>query len=444
MSIQNFEVIKKLGEGAFSCVFKVNRKSDGLSYALKKVKMGNLSTKEKENALNEIRIMASFNHPNIIGYKEAFFDESSSTLCIVMELAEGGDLLKKITEHNSQRSNFSELEIWCTLVQIANGLKVLHNANIIHRDLKCANIFVSKDNIIKLGDLNVSKVNKRGLAYTQTGTPYYASPEVWRDKPYTFSSDIWSFGCVIYEMAALNPPFIASDMQGLYKKIIKGEYPSIPSGYSDSLSRVIRQLLQINPVKRPNCDQILEIPSVQRYININPTSEQEISSLLQTIKFDPLMRNLRTKLPTPTYDSNREINPNLKQSPKSSDPEKSAKQYLRNYSLNSRESPKIAISRKASLEVLERNKNQNLIKINKVPDILKKYQFDKPPIISPEKYNKNFEGIVKKVSESRAKPMNKIGIMILDTPKQPSKALPLLQSPSAQVLQNYKDLSNFS
>ena len=178
MSLENFDTLRKLGEGAFSNVFKVIRKSDNQTYALKKVKLGNLSIKEKENALNEIRIMASFTHPNIIAYKEAFLDESSNTLCIVMELAEGGDLMKKIINHKKNRTNFSELEIWCTLVQITNGLNVLHNAKIIHRDLKCANIFVSKEGVIKLGDLNVSKVNKKGLAYTQTGTPYYASPEV--------------------------------------------------------------------------------------------------------------------------------------------------------------------------------------------------------------------------------------------------------------------------
>ena len=94
MSLNNFEIIRKLGEGAFSCVYKVHRKSDGQTYALKKVKLGNLNMKEKENALNEIRIMASFSHPNIIAYKESFIDESSNTLCIVMELAEGGDLMK--------------------------------------------------------------------------------------------------------------------------------------------------------------------------------------------------------------------------------------------------------------------------------------------------------------------------------------------------------------
>lgn len=90
--------------------------------------------------------------------------------------------------------------------------------NIIHRDLKSANIFIS-NGVYKLGDLNVSKLLKQSLAYTQTGTPYYASPEVWNDKPYELKSDIWSLGCIIYEFCALKPPFTATSMEGLFKKV---------------------------------------------------------------------------------------------------------------------------------------------------------------------------------------------------------------------------------
>lgn len=89
---------------------------------------------------------------------------------------------------------------------------VLHDMKIFHRDLKSANIFLNKDGSVKVGDFNVSKISKKGLLYTQTGTPYYASPEVWKDLPYDYKADIWSFGCVIYEMCTLKPPFRADDM----------------------------------------------------------------------------------------------------------------------------------------------------------------------------------------------------------------------------------------
>ena len=99
------------------------------------------------------------------------------------------------------------MEIWKILLSSLRGLATLHNLKILHRDIKCANIFIMKDGNYKLGDLNVSKVAKKGLVYTQTGTPYYASPEVWRDEAYDIKSDIWSLGCIIYEICALKVIF---------------------------------------------------------------------------------------------------------------------------------------------------------------------------------------------------------------------------------------------
>ena len=136
---------------------------------------------------------------------------------------------------------------------MVKGLKALHARKILHRDLKSANVFLYKDGTVKLGDLNVSKVAKKGLLYTQTGTPYYASPEVWKDQPYDWRSDIWSLGCVLYEMAALKPPFRADGMQGLYRKVLKGVYPKIPSHYSSDLNALISGMLKTSPSMRPSC-----------------------------------------------------------------------------------------------------------------------------------------------------------------------------------------------
>jgi NIMA (never in mitosis gene a)-related kinase len=125
---------------------------------------------------------------------------------------------------------------------------------IFHRDLKSANVFLNKDGTAKLGDLNVSKVAKKGLLYTQTGTPYYASPEVWKDQPYDNKSDMWSLGCVLYEMASLKTPFRATDMKGLYEKVLKGQYPKLPTGYSNDLANIIKVLLHVSPKLRPSCE----------------------------------------------------------------------------------------------------------------------------------------------------------------------------------------------
>jgi NIMA (never in mitosis gene a)-related kinase 1/4/5 len=119
--------------------------------------------------------------------------------------------------------------------------------------MKSANIFLFKNGQVKLGDMNVSKVAKRGMLYTQTGTPYYASPEVWKEKPYNSKSDVWSLGCVLFEMCALKPPFRSEDMEGLYRKVTKGKVPGIPSCFSKQLYSLITQMLIVNPDYRPSC-----------------------------------------------------------------------------------------------------------------------------------------------------------------------------------------------
>ena len=97
-------------------VSKVTRLHDGVEYALKKVKIMNLSEKEQENALNEVRILASVKHKNVISYKEAFVDQASSCLCIIMEYANNGDLFQRITEHQKDQTYFGEREIWKVLI----------------------------------------------------------------------------------------------------------------------------------------------------------------------------------------------------------------------------------------------------------------------------------------------------------------------------------------
>ena len=98
-----------------------------------------------------------------------------------MEFADDGDAYQKITECHEKKVYMKEKQVWKILIQVTKGLKALHDLNILHRDMKSANVFLYLDGTAKLGDLNVSKVAKDKLLYTQTGTPYYASPEVWKD-----------------------------------------------------------------------------------------------------------------------------------------------------------------------------------------------------------------------------------------------------------------------
>ena len=302
MSLGQFEVLTVVGEGAYSQVFRVRRRKDMKTYALKKVKIQPLNEKERQNALNEVRLLASINHPNIISYKEAFLDEDKC-LCLVMEYADGGDLYQRILEYQQKGRYMSESFIWSVAAQLCQALSHLHSLNILHRDIKSANVFMSSDGAVKLGDLNVSKVAKDGLLRTQTGTPYYASPEVWRDMPYDGRSDVWSLGCVLYEAAALKPPFRAEDMQGLYRKVVKGEYPRIPRGFSNDLAAFLDLMLQVDPARRPTSTQLLQNSFLCRRAGKHEdlSRDKGVSSLLNTILFPKSIRNVSERLPAANY-----------------------------------------------------------------------------------------------------------------------------------------------
>ena len=178
-----------------------------------------------------------------------------------MEYCDGGDLLQKIFDYKRKGKYFQESYIWEIFTQVLVGLEKLHDLGILHRDIKVqhftiqsANVFLTRNGIAKLGDMNVSKVvRKEAMCETQTGTPYYASPEVWRDEAYDAKSDVWSLGCVLYEFINLKPPFRARDMEGLYRKVTRGYYSRINKGYTEQLSKVLRCLIKVNPNDRLSC-----------------------------------------------------------------------------------------------------------------------------------------------------------------------------------------------
>ena len=313
MSLNDFELGKILGKGAFASVILVTRKADRKIYAMKRINIAKMDQSEREGALNEIRILASLSHPNIIGYKEAFFDEMSKTLNIVMEYADDGDIDKKIKDNLKKRNLFTEETIWSWIIQILEGLKYLHDNKIMHRDLKCANLFLMKNGLLKLGDLNVSKIAKLGIAQTQTGTPYYISPEIWNEQPYDYKCDIWSVGCIIYEMASLHVPFRGVSMQNLYKNVLRGIYQQIPGRYSDDLKQIIKSILVVNPKHRPSSKELLENSIIKKKMEeLGMTSNEglckkksgEKAKLMKTIKIPVNMSQINRELPQKKYEKN--------------------------------------------------------------------------------------------------------------------------------------------
>ncbi|CAI2363343.1 unnamed protein product [Moneuplotes crassus] len=304
---KRFKIIKRLGSGAFSDVYKVKKiaGADMSSefYALKKVKLDELGETEKQNALNEVRILASLEHDNIIAYKDAFIDHKENVLYIVMEFAEKGDLQSIITK-NKKSTILTEDRIWSYTIQMVRGLYALHQQGIGHRDLKPANVFITQDGVLKLGDMNVSKIAQCGLMKTQTGTPYYCAPEIWKGQQYDFKSDIWSLGCVVYEMAMKKPPFTALNIQELSHKACKGIFPALTSAFSTTLRDLVKNMLKVMPTQRLSSSDIMEMEELETKLtntckNLDPESKNH--GLLGTIKMPKKLQDLAGRLPRPKY-----------------------------------------------------------------------------------------------------------------------------------------------
>lgn len=156
---------------------------------------------------------------------------------IIMEYCSGGDLGTLLKKSKKSREFISEEVIWKIFSQVVSALVECHNrkgGKILHRDIKPANIFIDADNNIKLGDFGLSRLmgEESEFAQTHVGTPYYMSPEQIQEAQYNEKSDIWSAGCLLYEMGALHPPFEATNHLSLATKIQHGRFERLPLRYS--------------------------------------------------------------------------------------------------------------------------------------------------------------------------------------------------------------------
>ncbi len=258
---ETYKSIKILGEGASGQAMLVRSNFPNRNYyVMKTILIENFDKDKKKKTLEEVKIIQKLNHPNIIKFHEVFYAKQPyETLNIIQEYADGGDLYEKIQEMKEKNKNFSENQILDWFTEIALALNHMHSKHILHRDIKSQNIFLTKNNMIKLGDFGISKTLEYTLAKAMTiiGTPYYLSPEIIQNIPYSYKSDIWSLGVVLYEMCTLKMPFEASNLPVLSLKIQKGEYGKLDNKWSDDLKNLVYSMLQIDPEKRPNLRDIL-------------------------------------------------------------------------------------------------------------------------------------------------------------------------------------------
>ncbi|KAJ9525273.1 hypothetical protein QJQ45_020808 [Haematococcus lacustris] len=256
---------KVLGKGSFGSAVLVESKVDGKKYVIKEIDISRMPKAERESAEQEAKLLMALNHPNIVRCTECFTHQSK--LCIVMDWCSEGDLYSICQKRRGAPLPEDTLQDW--LVQISLGLKHVHDRKILHRDIKSQNIFCSAGGLLKLGDFGVSKVlsSTWQLAATAVGTPYYLSPEICQNRKYNQKSDIWSLGCVMYELSVGRHAFEAPNMRALIQKIIKGQYTPIPATRSKELRDLIDRMLTVNWEKRPSVNDILAAPLMKARIS---------------------------------------------------------------------------------------------------------------------------------------------------------------------------------
>ncbi|XP_015280256.1 PREDICTED: serine/threonine-protein kinase Nek4 [Gekko japonicus] len=267
MPLGEYAFVRVAGKGSYGEVSLVRHRRDNKQFVIKKLNLKHASSRERKAAEQEAQLLSQLKHPNIVTYRESWEGEDA-LLYIVMGFCEGGDLYHKLKEQKGKLLQENQVVEW--FVQIAMALQYLHEKHILHRDLKTQNVFLTRSNIIKVGDLGIARVleNKYDMASTLIGTPYYMSPELFSNKPYNYKSDVWALGCCVYEMATLKHAFNAKDMNSLVYRIIEGKLPPMPKDYSTQLKELIRTMLSKKPEERPSVRSILRTPYIKYQISL--------------------------------------------------------------------------------------------------------------------------------------------------------------------------------
>ena len=260
-------------------VYFAEKKENHQKVIIKQISLVKLDEKLKKMAKDEGIILSELEHPNIINWYEFNLEKDKET--IIMEYGEGGDLSQKISEQKKKNEPFTEKQIIDWFIQICEGVKYIHDKQIIHRDLKPNNIFLTKDNKIKIGDFGLAKTLAfQNQAKTNVGAPAYLSPEILNDQPYDYKSDIWNLGIILYELTQLKHPFINDDIS-VEKRVTfmkKGKFIEFNNtNYSDKLLNLIPHLLKVDLNERYNINQIIEvISSLKIEDNLHLANEYKI------------------------------------------------------------------------------------------------------------------------------------------------------------------------
>jgi len=260
----DYDFIQEIGSGAFGKVYKAKHKGTGTIRCVKKLSKEDLTEDEKRKLIDEVKILRSLDHPNIVKVLE--FYQNSKYFFIVTEYLTGGELFDRIMDCEY----FNEESCAIIMKQLLSAVNYLHKNGFIHRDLKPENIIfaewdskkrVHAGSMIKVIDFGTSCVFEKGSKLKKKlGTPYYIAPEVLK-KNYDERCDLWSSGVIMYILLCGYPPFNGPNDKVIYQKILEGKY-SHPeedwSGVSKGAKDIIKKMLTYDFTKRSNCQELLQ------------------------------------------------------------------------------------------------------------------------------------------------------------------------------------------
>ena len=260
--IGKYQIIKKIGEGSYAKIYKVKKDSSDKTYVLKNIPVSEEDYSSMKEILNESSILSTCDNIYVVKYYDSFF--YSGTFNIITEFCPYGDLFGYIKFYKERGSKIEEKIIWIIFIQLSLGLSYLHHKKILHRDIKTKNIFIKNNLTVKIGDFGIAKILNSTSSYAHTfiGTPYYISPELCKDQPYNDKSDVWSLGCVLYELCTLNHPFEGGTQVEIYEKIMTQKFKAISPEYSLELKKMVDLLLEKDEKKRPKMKDILRMKCV--------------------------------------------------------------------------------------------------------------------------------------------------------------------------------------
>ena len=282
--LKNYEILGKLGQGTFGSVYKVKNRSTNKVYALKQILLSGANKKEIDSVKNEAKYLSNINHKNIVNYCGSY--EDGKYFNIFMEYCEGSDLKKLINDYKSHNHPIPKYMINYIFKSITNGIKEIHKNKLIHRDLKPENILITNDFDIKIGDFGISKQLNSISQYakTQAGTLLYMAPEVISEDFYNNKVDIWSLGCILYELCSLKFCFDSNSLKTLIDKILYENPEKINTKiYGEKLEKIINLLLKKNYKERPDINEL------DKLLNETDIEKEEKTRFLKE-KYESIMK----------------------------------------------------------------------------------------------------------------------------------------------------------